>query len=323
MPCRQFWTRSLGALLLVITASPAGALQSDALDARAFVAALEQLSTQIGAGEPGEVPSVRVPAVWTVSVDGQRYDVPAGWIQRTLDSARQDPSTWPAERSKLIARLAALRLEAHGLLDRDPVERTRPADGVARGALSRVLAQPEFRQMAQESAFARLRQRAYEWLTRWLERLAGGPLGRRGTAVALAWILSILVGIVLATLAVRAFLRPGRAFASLDDASIERGKPARAWARDALRAADAREAIRCAYRAVVAGIEEEGSWRASDSRTPREYERLLADGHRRRALFTDVARRFEEVWFAARTPTDADRSAVLMRLKELGCLPAD
>jgi hypothetical protein len=177
--------------------------------------------------------------------------------------------------------------------------------------------------MAQESAFTRLRQRAFEWLTRWLERLAGGPLGRRGTAVALAWILSILVGIVLATLAVRAFLRPGRTFTSLDDGTTGRGKPARAWAREALRAADAREAVRCAYRAVVAAIEEEGSWRTSDSRTPREYARLLADGHRRRALFTDVARRFEEVWFAARTPTDADRSAVLARLKELGCLPAD
>jgi hypothetical protein len=73
---------------------------------------------------------------------------------------------------------------------------------------------------------------------------------------------------------------------------------------------------------VVAGLEEEGTWRRDDALTPREYTRLLAAGHRRRALFTDISRRFEEVWFAARTATDDDRSAVMARLKELGCLPA-
>ena len=293
------------------------------MDAQAFARALDQLSTQIGSGEPGQVPVVRVPPVWTVNADGQRYDVPSGWLQRGLESARRDPSTWPAERSKLIAQLDALRYEARALFERDQAERAPPEHDVARGALADVLARSEFRQMAQQSAFARLRERAFDWMSGILERLAGGPLGRRGTAVAFAWILSILAGIALATLAVRAFMRPERRLSSLDDGTIERAKPAGAWAREALRAPDAREAVRCAYRAVVAGIEEEGTWRTDDSRTPREYARLLADGHRRRPLFTDIARRFEEVWFAARTPTDDDRSAVLARLKELGCLPAD
>ena len=86
---------------------------------------------------------------------------------------------------------------------------------------------------------------------------------------------------------------------------------------------DPREAVRCAYRAAVASLEEEGAWRADDTRTPREHLRLLPSGHRRRAIFADVAGRFEGVWFGGRTPTSDDARMVLSRLEELGCLRAE
>jgi hypothetical protein len=50
---------------------------------------------------------------------------------------------------------------------------------------------------------------------------------------------------------------------------------------------------------------------------------MLPPDHRRLGPFRDVSRRFEEIWFAARPATDADRAAVLGRLRETGCLPAE
>jgi hypothetical protein len=311
----------LALLLLVGALRPAGA-QEPAMTPDAFARMLEQLSGQIASGEPGGVPQVRIPAVWAVEADGQRYEMPAGWIDREMRSARQNPASWPARRSVLLARLGALRLEAQALAERAGAGPL-PA-GDARAALTDVLARAEYKQIAQASAVARLRERVLAWMMRLWQRLGGGPLGQRGTAVALAWILTILAIMALATMLARMLMRPDRTGFPLRPGGPDgRGKPARAWARDALGAADAREAIRCAYRAVVSGLEEEGAWRRDDTRTPREYGRLLPASHRRRTLFTDVARRFEEIWFGARAATDDDRAAVLARLKELGCLPAE
>ena len=82
-------------------------------------------------------------------------------------------------------------------------------------------------------------------------------------------------------------------------------------------------AIRIAAVAAVVGLEEEGAWRHDEARTPREHVRLLPAAHARRTPFADVARQFEEVWFGAKVPTVDDTRAMLSRLKELGCLPAD
>ncbi len=68
------------------------------------------------------------------------------------------------------------------------------------------------------------------------------------------------------------------------------------------------------------GLEEEGAWRSDDTRTPREHVRLLPADHRRRPLFADVARRFEQVWFGGRAATPDDTRSELTRLQELGCL---
>lgn len=290
----------------------------------AFARMLEQLSGQIASGEPGDVPTVRIPPVWAVEADGQRFEIPAGWIEREMRLARQNPASWPARRSNLLARLGALRLEAQALAVRAGAGQGGQGVDAARVTLTDVLARPEYGQMARASAVSRLRQRVLEWLVRVWQRLGGGPLGRRGTAVALAWILSLLAITALATMVARMLMRPDGARLPLAPGGRDgRSKPSRAWAREALNAADAREAIRCAYGAVVSGLEEEGTWRRDDARTPREYGRLLPAGHRRRPLFTDVARRFEEIWFGARTATGDDRAAVLGRLKELGCLPAE
>jgi hypothetical protein len=98
---------------------------------------------------------------------------------------------------------------------------------------------------------------------------------------------------------------------------------AEAWARQAAAARDLKEAARCAYRALVSRFDGDGTWRADAARTPREYIRMLPRDHRRRPIVEDVARRFEEIWFGGRPATEDDRGALLRRLRELGCLPAE
>lgn len=321
----RVWHRPGGwAALVLCLALPASARAqaADVMSAEAFGRMLAQLSDQVRGGEPGRIPPLRIPAVWTVEADGQRFEMPAGWLRRSLEEARTNPSTWPAARSRLLAQLDALRSEAEALAARGTARH--PDADAARAALTGVLSRPEFRQMAQQSALARLRGRVLDWLRRLWDRLGGGPLGRRGTAVALAWITTILAAIALASWLARILMRPDRRRHHLPHGDpAGRTKGARAWARDALHAKDAREAARCAYRAVVSRLEEEGEWRHDDSRTPREYGRLLPADHRRRGLFADVSRRFEEIWFGARAATEEDRAAVIARLRELGCLPAD
>ena len=292
------------------------------MDPSAFAAELQRLSVEISSGQPGQVPDLRLPAAWRVESGDQRFEVPAAWLRRALDEARRNPSTWPAERSRLLTQIEALQSEA-AAFDAPPADGAVPNALAARAALASVLSAAEFKQLHQQSAMALLRQRLSEWLLRIWQRVGGASLGRRGTAIAFAFIAALVTLAVLTTWVVRLVLRPSRDRRFSLTAPPARRRSARAWARDALKAGDPREAIRCAYRATVCRLEEEGAWRSDETRTPREYLRLLPADHRRRRLVSDVTRRFEEIWYAARDATDDDRAAVLARLEELGCLPAD
>ena len=317
---------TFGAVLLVFgLATPVPSVAQDAMSPEAFARHLSELSSQLSSGAPGDVPNLQVPAVWTVDSMEQRFDVPAVWLMQAVGEARRDPSTWPKRRTQILARLETLRLEAESLAEREKaLAASRAADpAAARRALNEVLARREFRSMAEQSAFETLRQRVFAWFERLLQRLGGGPLGRRTTALALAWITTILALFALAVWTARLLRRTAPTAARFGPPPPPDPASARNWARRALAAGDPREATRCAYRAIVACFEEEGVWVHDPTRTPREYGRMLPADHRRQLPFRDVARRFEEIWFAARPATDADRDAVLARLKETGCLPAE
>jgi hypothetical protein len=246
--------------------------------------------------------------------------MPAIWLRTALREAVRNPDRWPSQRATILAQLQALRAEAEGLATSSSTSAPDPV--AARAALTRVLAGPEFKRMAQESAFARLRQRITQWLIRTWERLGGARLGSRNTAILFAW-MSVLVAVAALALWLVRFLRqPQRSRLALTAPHAAR-TPAGVWARQALDAADPRDAIRCAYRAIISGLEEEGAWRSDDSRTPREYLRILPADHRRHPIVADVTRRFEAIWFGARRATDDDRAAALTRLKEMGWLRAE
>jgi hypothetical protein len=308
---------ALGAPVAVSAQPPA------AMDLAAFATELDRLSMIVSAGEPGVVPLIRLPTVWGIETGGQRFELPARWLEHALREARRDPASWPSRRASILAQLHALKLEAGSLADARTAGRPAADISTARASLARVLAAPEFKRMARQSAMSRLRQRVSDWLLRMWERLGGGRLGRRGTAMAFAWIAALLALGTLSVWLVRLIMRPDHAQRLPLTPPPPRRRSARLWARDALAAVDAREAARCAYRAAVSALEEEGAWRPDDTRTPREHLRQLAADHRQRRLLVDVTQRFEEIWYGARDATEEDRRSLLGRLRELGCLPAD
>ena len=193
----------------------------------------------------------------------------------------------------------------------------------AREVLGGVLSRTEFRQQATESTMQRLRRRVADWLADLWQRLGIGRVAGRTTTKVMAWIVAIAAIAGLVAWVFRALGRANHDPRFSLTVPPSRRKTARAWAMAAAAATDRREVVRCAYNAAVTRLHEEGVWKPDPARTPREHLRLLAPDHRRRPALADVARRFEEVWFAARTPTDDDRHALLARLKELGCLSAD
>ena len=97
---------------------------------------------------------------------------------------------------------------------------------------------------------------------------------------------------------------------------------ARTWAaraRAAAAAGDAREAVRCAYHAVLHRLDEDGAWTIEEARTPREYMRLLPAADRRRPAVSFVARLFEGTWYGGAEPGLADAQAAVAISEELGC----
>jgi hypothetical protein len=317
-PCHACVVGVLAALSIQVSSGQS----IGSMDPSAFVADLHRVSTEVSNGPPGQVPDVRLPSAWIVEAGDQRIDVSAQSLRRALDNARRSPSTWPAQRSSILAQLDALQREASAFAERTSINQ-QPGRSSPRDTLNTILATAEFRRIREQSALARLRQRASQWLLDVWQRLGGTALSRRGTAIAFAWIAVFVTLGVLTTWLVRMLLRPARNRRFGLAPPTSRRRSARAWARDALGAGDPREAMRYAYRAMICGLEEEGAWRVDDARTPREYLRLLPADHRRRRLASDVIGRFEEIWFAAREPTDDDRAAVVARLREMGCLPAD
>lgn len=300
--------------MVVVAASP-----SVAMTPEAFSSEIRRLAARISTATPEEAASLSValPSDWTVEIGDDRVDVSAVWLRDRLHTARLEPATWHAARADLVQRLAAIEREASALGTASTVD-----PSASRASLEQVLARPEFRQLSHETAIARLRGRVAEWFRRLWLQLGGDRLGFRQTARVFAWIVSLAALGVLVAWIVRTLQRSAATGRFVVPAPISRPS-AMMWARQALAATDPREAVRCFYRAAICRLEDEGVWRLDDARTPREYIRMLPREHTRRPIVSDVARRFEEVFFGGRDATDEDRAALARRLKDLGCLPAE
>jgi hypothetical protein len=256
-----------------------------------------------------------LPPAWTVRVGPERVQVPAGG----LVSALKDPA-WPTGRDRAAAIADAIHDEASRL-----AAASAPPPAHLRRTLSEILADPEFRGRGKDDLMMRWAERIRDWLRSWLPSLPDAP---DAVEPVLTWTsggIAVLAFLVLALVVWRTLRRASWDTArQVRPASAAPGDPAdaRAWAARARAAAasgDAREAIRCAYHAVLHRLDEDGVWRIEDARTPREYLRLVPAHDARQPAVAAVARLFEGTWYGGRQPGPGDAQAAIGRLGELGC----
>jgi hypothetical protein len=310
------------ALLSVLPAlAGAGQPPDGELDVPAFLVALDALAARVRAAEsPADAAALSrdLPPAWKVRSGDHRFIVAVGPIADTLAVPPGDAPAWSAARTRALARIAALRDEAV------PLARSgTPPPSHLRGALVEVLAAPEFRGRQRYAGLVALADRLKQWLRTWLPAVDRGkgevlPILRHATwgVAAIAFgLLAWLTWRVLRGVSREAAVRPrtSRGLEPID---------ARAWAtraRGAAAGGDAREAVRCAYHAVLHRLDEDGAWTIAEDRTPREYLRLLPAADRREAAVSFVARLFEGTWYGGAEPALDDARTAVRYLSDIGC----
>jgi Domain of unknown function (DUF4129) len=317
----RFAVALLAVALLLPAAARAGQPPAADLDAPAFVAMLQQLADQVRATDaPAGAAMLAhdLPPAWTVRVGDQRLTVPAAPIVDALTSTSTPESSWPRRRAAAVGKIDALREEA------SPLARVgAPLRPHLRGALAEVLAAPEFRGRQRYAGLMAFVDRVKSWLRSWLPDVTPGtavvvPLLRYAT-----WVIAAIAFLLLAWVTWR-LLRGASRDTAARPRPVRGADPvdARRWAvraRAAAAAGDAREAVRCAYHAVLHRLDEDGAWTIAEARTPREYMRLLPAADRRQPAVSFVARLFEGTWYGGAEPALDDARTAVRHLKELGC----
>lgn len=164
----------------------------------------------------------------------------------------------------------------------------------------------------EQSWLERLREDVRQWF---LERLA--DLFSSGAGTVLAWVLigaAVLLAVAVGVAVARGMRRGARADDPVPSVVVTRRAPTD-WLADARAAQDAgdhAEAVRCAYRAVVARLASHGAVEEQPGRTVGEYRSQL---QRRAATrldeFTRASDVFERVWYARRPATSDDVETVV------------
>lgn len=312
-------TAIVAVALLLPAVARAGQPPAGELNVPAFLATLDDLAARVqAAGSPAAVATLArdLPAAWTVRAGDERFTVAAAPVAETLAAA--DDETWLDARARAVARLTALRDEAAPLAAAGP-----PPPAHLRGALTEILAAPEFRGRQRYASLLAFADRVKAWLRSWLPNLARG----RGTVTPIlryaSWVVAVIAFALLAWLTWR-LLRGVSRDAAVRPRTSRGVEPidAGAWAARARAAAasgDAREAVRCAYHAVLHRLDEDGAWTIAEDRTPREYLRLLPAADRRQPAVSFVARLFEGTWYGGAEPAIDDARTAVRHLGDLGC----
>jgi hypothetical protein len=311
-----------------LAAGPAGAAQNlpqlqpaIELNLPAYIAELDRCSQELSRiqRDPSELGRFRqsLPRAWDVQVGQTTIRVSTAW----LDSALAAMGTLPRGNSA-IPHDAQQRLQ---FLREQALELERPPETVstaaARSRLEAIFQEREFRGLRGPSSLELWWRRAFlrisDWLDRWLARLHLGAV--TGNAVAYGLIVAVLI--VLCLLWWRNLAAQERLTkAPITEPSGAIAKPP--WSNDAQAAAergDYREAIRCAYWAVVARLDELGALPRDRSRTPRELVGLLAFHPDWKRDLNNLTARFEVVWYGYRAPSAEDWQSTRAELEKLGC----
>jgi hypothetical protein len=289
------------------------------LDLQGYVAELEEYSAAAGRlkDHPEDAAGMQrdLPRQWVVTAGGQSYAVPTDWLRERLDalrSGRGHPSDISRE---LVIRLNAMKASAQALVTAEPA-----ANDAAQRRLNEILKRRDYRGVAGPGPFRSWWERATNWVADKLAVVFGSVGRHPRLSTSLVWLLAAALALFLVTWLVRSVLRT-----SASTPLRLEGPPVsemREWARQALACADRedyRQAIRLAYWAAVARLEEYGLWQVAHARTPREYLRLLPRDHAQRPPLTALTLRFERTWYGGRRVSAEDFRCALVELGELGC----
>ncbi len=269
--------------------------------------ALDRLAAGVKGDEELRAALRTIPDAWRVQDGDREHIVRVGALARVAGTA---DGPWEERRESLRLQLASLRTLVTG--DDATPSASRAA---ARDELAAVLALAEFAPAAPPGPLARLRERLLRWIQTLLDRAMPERISTRGFRELLAWLAAFAALVLL----IRALLRRPRRVARAAATPDEGPEPWHAWlarAQRALAAGDARDAVRCAYVAVLLRFEAQGLWDVDESRTPREYARLVPADDTRRDAFAALVRQFEQTWYGARP---ADAAALALQLEGCGC----
>jgi len=316
---------------------------SQTLDLRGYLGLLDQLHAAVKglSTRPQEAGALRhsLPKSWSVEISGQRYDVPTGYFDGQLARIESNPGQGVAAEKETLSRLSQLRSDALALAA--PAD---PDPAAARAAMLQILSQREYANVHRPNWLELAWERFWIVVGHLLDRLFSKVGGSEFTRRVLVWFLIAGSFAVLLLLLRRWILRAIRRTELNLEASPPAAKDWPAWAREALAAGargEFRAAVHACYWAGVGRLEDLGIWTRENSRTPREYLRLLdrlrkevslpgAPGQLRPAgslspqrilpAWTSLTGTFERVWYAGKQATAADFRLSLNHLEELGCL---
>jgi hypothetical protein len=190
-----------------------------------------------------------------------------------------------------------------------------PAHQQQREEMSRVLAERDFRNVAQPSP----REALLEQLNTWLNKLfdSAQRFAARspwiGRAVIGGFIALICVGLVWGLLQLERRWR-GRLVPEvrIPEPGAASARDWQLWLEDARRAAAAgqwREAVHFVYWAAISRLESRRLWPADRARTPREYLALVAPNDPRKPRLATLTRTFERIWYGGRPAAENDYRA--------------
>jgi hypothetical protein len=260
----------------------------------------------------------------SVAVGAERHRIPYDWLRALLAAAREkdqpakkpaSPGAQPPPRP-----ITELLKEAETRLAQDLAQTNQsfqalPAHARERETLSKVLAQPEFRNLDVLAPQDTILERIADAINRFFDSISrfGARSPWIGLTVKWGFLTAVCVGLVWAL--IRLERRWRIRLAPAQDAPAPEAASARdwqLWLEDARRAAAAgkwREAVHYVYWAAISRLESKRLWPADRARTPREYLALVAEEDPRKAGLATLTRSFERIWYGGREAAERDYRA--------------
>lgn len=310
-------------LWLLVAVSARAQAPNASTDLAGYIADLQSWSAGVAKlpAHPENALALRhsVPLKLELQAAGQHFTISNAWLVLALVHWEKDIRYRAAIQQEIEQRLQWELQQAQALT----LPSQAPSTQIARAQLKAVLSRREFRFVRQPSWWDLMWARVWRWISRQLDRLMGRLHLKPSVSNVLSWTLVGAAFLLLGFMLWRNLRRASRGMTRLGlqaPASNVRGW--RQWA-DAARTAAAeqryRDAVHCSYWAAVFRLEQMGVWRLEDSRTPREYLRLLPRESQHREPMASLTRSFEMVWYGYRPVTPAQAQSALQELENLGC----